>query len=559
MIKREWVQRIMGAALALCLLLGVMYGAFAEGENKKIRVIFLCGQSNAVGYARLHTLDKQYQTEYPEVLLYNGGDGVVKERNTWVGVRPGQGTSNLNTACFGPELGMASVFSQEEEQYAIIKFAWGGTAIYQLGDINNNPNNHSNWHGPWDGVQPARTLSQINENTSGDLYVSFMNTARAGLSSLKKMGYEIEIGGLVWMQGEADGEDRFNTKKHQAAAAYEHNLTELFAAFRRELGEIAGQDLSEMPIVLGEIYADSQYIAEKHTIIQAQNNVVRQPNTYLVETDDLPIDPQDDGWHWYGPEAYALGRRFAEKLLLAHKGMRGVSPSQVWMDLPEIAGGMMIRQDLLLHPQWHLAPGDQVKSWQIAYQNQNVIAGEGMPETILLPADRLETGKGILHFRAETAQGFQLETMDTVQALNGAARAVKAMNLQQLSESWNAPKHCKIKTVDGGVQFRLSKEWASFPCPAVTLKASDGPYLLVDVADVSCSWGIVMQVGTQQRYLQLDTMDEGMYVYDIGQQLRNMGLKEGSVVLYPVVSCGGRSVGGSVLFKEMTVYLTAGE
>lgn len=283
--------------------------------DKIIDVYLIAGQSNAVGVARVELLDEQYQKTFPNVWLFNGGEGPREEHWHWVTVYPGQGSISSDVPMFGPELGMASVLQKAHEPVAFIKYAYGGTAIYRNEDLNNRPENHDNWHGPWDGVKSAYDLSEVDENTSGRLYTEFLMTIREGLAQLELKGFQPVIRGLTWMQGETDGEIQFNNQKHQAASVYAHNLSCLFAAFRRDLSNITGQDLHNLPIVFGEINRFSRCICQAEAIVQAQLEVGRQPNNALILTEDLPIDTTLDEWHWNGNEEYFLGVRFGEKLL----------------------------------------------------------------------------------------------------------------------------------------------------------------------------------------------------------------------------------------------------
>lgn len=273
-----------------------------KSNDNTIDVYFIAGQSNAAGTSKLRTLDDEYKVEYPNVLFYNGGQGIYSEQNKWTYVRPGIGITDIeNEVMFGPELGMARVLSNKNKKIAFIKFAYGGTAIYQNDSLNNTDTNKDNWHGPWDGA------------TSGNLYNRFLSTAESGLAGLTTMGYSPVIKGLAWMQGETDGEIQFNTGKYNAADVYEHNLTELFNHFRSELTTISGTDQSKMPIVFGEIYEYSIAVIQVRKIVEAQANVGKLDNNYLINTGDLIIDARNDGWHWPGNQELELGVRFAEK------------------------------------------------------------------------------------------------------------------------------------------------------------------------------------------------------------------------------------------------------
>ncbi len=322
-MKKKIVSVLLATA---CLAVGGNAYAtrFSSAEQtpsaKEIDVYLMAGQSNMVGTSRLELLDERYKVDYPNVKIYNGGDGPSAERNKWVTVRPGQGTASQSWTAFGPELGMASVLNDPNKEIAFIKYAYGGTAIYQHSGLNNTATNHDNWHGPWDGVRAVETLAEVTTETSGRLYTEYMLTIKNGLAALKADGYSPVIKGLTWMQGETDGEIQFNSNGHNAASVYEHNLTQLFSHFRSEIGEIAGQDLSQMPIVFGEIYEYSTCVVRVREIVEAQANVGKLANNYLIDTGDLIIDSRIDDWHWNGFEEYTLGVRFGEMLYIVNHG-----------------------------------------------------------------------------------------------------------------------------------------------------------------------------------------------------------------------------------------------
>lgn len=315
-MRKRIIFSILCVTLSLMFLGGtnIMYKAQVNtDENQEstqtyIDVYLMAGQSNMAGTSRLALLEEKYQKEYPNVLYYNGGDGPNAERNKWVHVRPGQGVNFYENGevvpMFGPELGMASVLSNSDsnKKVAFIKYAYGGTAIFQNPELNNNSSNRNNWHGPWDGAR------------AGNLYTSFLNTVRSGLQKLTEMGYTPVVKGLTWMQGETDGEIQFNNGKYNAADVYEHNLTQLFEHFRSEISTITGEDMSEMPIVFGEIYEYSKAVVEVRKIVAAQKAVGQLPNNYLIETGDLAIESRVDDWHWNGVQEFLLGVRFGEKL-----------------------------------------------------------------------------------------------------------------------------------------------------------------------------------------------------------------------------------------------------
>ena len=62
-----------------------------------------------------------------------------------------------------------------------------------------------------------------------------------------------------------------------------------------------------------EVLADFQ--RNKLMTCAAWMAVALQPDNHLVLTEDLPIDPAIDEWHWNGNGEFSLGVRFGEKLL----------------------------------------------------------------------------------------------------------------------------------------------------------------------------------------------------------------------------------------------------
>ncbi|MDR1093337.1 MAG: sialate O-acetylesterase [Clostridiales bacterium] len=290
-----------------------------------IDVYVLAGQSNMAGTSRVSSLPEKYRRTYPSVKYYNGGDtgeGGTVPRNQWHTVRPDGNRYypyNNETYWFGPELGMAEVLQNKDGEIAFIKYAYGGTGIYQHPGLNNKPAsmglNRDNWHGPWDGVQGRWDDPDLQNaaNPMGKLYCQLLDTVEEASAKLRGDGYAPVIRGFAWMQGETDGEIQFNggNGDHRAADVYEHNLTEFFNAVRAELGA------PELPIVFGEIYEYSASVVEVRKIVAAQRAVGNLPDNYLVETGDLVIDGSIDTWHWNGLSEWVLGIRFGEELYKA--------------------------------------------------------------------------------------------------------------------------------------------------------------------------------------------------------------------------------------------------
>ena len=132
-------------------------------------------------------------------------------QDTWIDLQPGSG-HGINSPSgheveFGSELtfGRALADNDPSVNIAIIKYTHGGTNL------------HTQW-----------AEGGVNYNT-------FVATVQAGLQGLEAEGDTYEIGGMVWIQGEADigGANAGN---------YEANLRDLILRVRRDVfgGPIAG-------------------------------------------------------------------------------------------------------------------------------------------------------------------------------------------------------------------------------------------------------------------------------------------------------------------------------
>ena len=115
------------------------------------------------------------------------------------------------------------------------------------------------------------------------------------------MGYtEINFKGLFWMQGESDRGDPVEYVK-----AFKY----LASDFRRDLGTIAGTDLSNMPIIVGEIskYTSGNASAMNDTFISTQNTFPNLVNDcYVIKSSEYDVRKQD-GWHWTQTDMLKIG------------------------------------------------------------------------------------------------------------------------------------------------------------------------------------------------------------------------------------------------------------
>ena len=157
-----------------------------NGQGKKVTVILLAGQSNASGCSRDDYLQKnvsadqytQYRNGYDNVYInyYVSGNNISQG---FVKCAALQGETGGH---FGPELGLAEKLNQlyPDEMFFIIKWAWGGTDLYNM----------------W--------LSPSSNGTTGQLYTPFVKYVQTSLEYLTYKNYDVTIEGMCWMQGESD-------------------------------------------------------------------------------------------------------------------------------------------------------------------------------------------------------------------------------------------------------------------------------------------------------------------------------------------------------------------
>lgn len=285
-----------------------------EEENvKTIDVYIIAGQSNAAGLTRyneseLKTLWSDYKNG-TENVLFSGfcQDQTIKY---WENAKAGQGTS---ASQMGPEVGMAAVLSEEYyngDKYAgIIKHAYGGTSIF------NNLGGYNDVCGNWLCPSYAQEIGASYTGKSGGLYRGLLQTVEENVAKLERRGFEkINIKGLFWMQGE---NDRLDPKNY--AKAFSCFATDI----RRDLGKIMGEDLSSMPIIVGEISrttksASPSTVVENDAFIAMQRRLpVIVNDVYVVNSSKYEVNTWDavnnkdinvqDNYHWSTQHMFGVG------------------------------------------------------------------------------------------------------------------------------------------------------------------------------------------------------------------------------------------------------------
>ncbi len=304
--------------------------AAAPAEEKAIDVYFIAGQSNASGYSAFNfnsALASDENLIYGHNNVWYAGDAestgannsVVHRDLGWQLARIGQGAAYNK---FGAEAGMAQELSSRYNAQSgltagIIKYAHGGTAL--LDNISGENASNGNWVPPsYEAVISPKDPGKL----TGGLYRGFLAQTEKNVAQLRKMGYtEINFKGLFWMQGESD---KGNPTEYKRAFEY-------FASdIREDLGQIAGVDLSSMPIFIGEISrtsgsADSGTAATNERFIAMQRALPSTvSDTYVIASGQYDINRLvngsnqavgTDSWHWNQEDMLAIGRLVGKSII----------------------------------------------------------------------------------------------------------------------------------------------------------------------------------------------------------------------------------------------------
>ena len=269
-------KKITMTALMLSTMLTVSVPALSgstskiSAENaapKVAKVWLLGGQSNAHGISFANEVS---QPNMGTVKFYDAS------KNALVDMRLGFGFDETR---FGPEVGMAEVFAKEmpNEEHFILKYAWGDTDLYY------------DWRSP---------------SMGGDVgvhYTCFINTINNGLKKLKDEGYETEICGMAWVQGENDCIYEYK------ADAYARNLYNLLHDLYEEFD-------CEFPVVISGEIEDASLRPYYKTVVRAKQAVAEAMDDVLyMSISDINV-MKNDRWHYDGPSMLKAGQKFGTLL-----------------------------------------------------------------------------------------------------------------------------------------------------------------------------------------------------------------------------------------------------
>lgn len=289
------------------IILGAILLCTISVYAKKYKVFYLGGQSNMDGYGYNKELPDELNQPVDGVYIFHGNTtpdgGEIGGQGIWDVLKPGHGVGHSSTFSenkFSDRFGVEITFAREmkkllpDENIAIIKYSKGGTSIHTdaAGDF-----------GCWDPDYSSQ--SGMNQ------YDHFLATVRNAyaIDDIDGDGEKDELipAGILWMQGESDGNDLV------IANAYFDHLKRLMDLFR------AAFLTDDLPVVIGRI-SDSHN--DSDGLVWDYGNVIRwqqakyvnqDGNAALVTTTDSY--QYSDKWH-YDTDGYIdFGKQFATEMV----------------------------------------------------------------------------------------------------------------------------------------------------------------------------------------------------------------------------------------------------
>jgi hypothetical protein len=233
-------------------------------DSSFLPVIFLCGQSNMEGVAVDATLAENFKNTIPNAHIFfkptitSDNNGTIQTLQ--YGINNNWRDPKIH---FGPEAGMAYYLTKSGHKIAIVKYAYGGSKLSEVGSPDDN--------GYW----------QVNATASLKHYSILINNwATQSILAFRKAGYKPYIAAFVWCQGETDAHDLL------AANEYETNLRQLLDNFKKDLYQTDSLIIS-MRVIITRTRNNFSYSGK---IRKAQENIANTYlNTYLIDSDKWPL------------------------------------------------------------------------------------------------------------------------------------------------------------------------------------------------------------------------------------------------------------------------------
>ena len=281
---------------------------------KKATVLILAGQSNAVGVGHVVYLPRHFSPE--KVAEFEAGYPMIRinyfshDMRSGGFVPTGLNCAELTKNTLGPEVGMAEYLHGRypEEEFFIVKCAVGGTSLWR------------DWFSPscGDDYDPTSFADQVAcaaEAINNGIpmrpswcYNELVKITRESLATLTEWGYEPEIKGFCWMQGENDACDPTFTSLYAGRfAAMIGDFTNTFAPYTKNM-TVVDAAISEVWPMYREMNAMKADYAATHGGVYV--DTIAHGLTTAHEPEGAP-----DTYHYDSGSVVELGRLFASALL----------------------------------------------------------------------------------------------------------------------------------------------------------------------------------------------------------------------------------------------------
>ena len=264
------------------------------------KVYYFGGQSNMDGYGFNDQLPDSLKKRIPGSMIFNGKRDNQGSLNggigIWSPVEPGHGnmfqtdgTSNSLSEMFGPELSFAKKMTTDSEKIAVIKYSFGGTALYPgagYGDWYPDQERRNHLDNALSTINNAFGVADINGDGRLDRLIS---------------------SGIIWMQGESDAEH-----SREASEAYYGNLKKLINLLRASLRN------EKLPVIIGKI--NDSHMTSNGGPTQPFIKIVHSAQEKFTEEDDCAsyvteiesYNFSDDAWHYDSDGFIKMGIAFAK-------------------------------------------------------------------------------------------------------------------------------------------------------------------------------------------------------------------------------------------------------
>lgn len=218
-------------AFVLLGLLGLNFApALGQGTGKKLKVFLLAGQSNMEGKG---DGGKLTETEKKDLEAVGKRVRLAYDHEPIRPLSVTEASAGLKKkfeveSVFGPELffGLKMAAAWPDQEFLFIKRSVGATSLY----------------GRWNPDWTAEKAAKMGEEKAPPLYADFIGYVREVLGAYKPEEYE--ICGMLWVQGEADGDPK---RGIEPAEAYGENLQNLITRVRKDTG------VPELPFLLVQV------------------------------------------------------------------------------------------------------------------------------------------------------------------------------------------------------------------------------------------------------------------------------------------------------------------